>query len=157
MDMNLDPLFELPTEESMYERHMKIKEKKMKMTGIVVLQLGEFEPVQFHFRGYPLATPTSGVLCLLPKKEDQMISEHRPGQQCDYTDDGDQIEENAGHSCLRGPGISDAFIFHRSNDNIVVTSSCMFLYSVCGNYLTLGDVWIPMCCQRIGFRSPNFN
>ena len=106
MDMNLDPMFEQPMETSKYQHYLTAKEAKKKMTGAIFMQLGEFEPVQYHFRGYPLTTPTAGIVCLLPKKEDRMKIHPQSQQHRENNDSNEQGEDDMECSFLNGPGDS---------------------------------------------------
>ena len=113
MELNLNPLFEQPMETpSRYEHYLRIKKEKKNMAGTIIMQLGDFEPVQFHFRGYPLATPSAGVVCLLPKKEDRMMNQQLQQQEEQEVadkrsdekerDEKTKVEEEDA-SCLKGP------------------------------------------------------
>lgn len=104
MNLDLDPLFERPIGASKYNHYLKSNESKMKMTGTVIMQLGEFEPVQFHFRGYPLETPTAGIICLLPKKEDRMNSQQQILQYSENNVNNDEKQVDFETSFLKGPG-----------------------------------------------------
>jgi hypothetical protein len=40
------------------------------LSGMIVLQLDDYEPVNFHFRGLPLSRTACGTVCLLPHDDD---------------------------------------------------------------------------------------
>jgi hypothetical protein len=42
---------------------------KLALSGTIHVQLGMYEPISYHFRGYPLPTSACGRVCLLPAEE----------------------------------------------------------------------------------------